>query len=105
MAQPQSEKRSTRRFALELPVKLVDQESGFMTAQTRDVSSRGVYIYLESEIAEGVPVEFVMTLPTEITLADPIRVRCSGRVLRVEKTAERQGVAVSIDRYDFVSEE
>jgi PilZ domain len=105
MAQPQSEKRSTRRFALELPVKLVDQERGFMTAQTRDVSSRGVYIYLESEIAEGVPVDFVMTLPTEITLADPIRVRCSGRVLRVEKIAERQGVAVSIDRYDFVSEE
>ena len=105
MAQPQTEKRSTRRFSLELPVKLVDHEHGVVTAQTRDVSSRGVYIYLESEIAEGVPVEFVMTLPTEITLADPIRVRCSGRVLRVEKAAARQGVAVSIDRYDFVSEE
>jgi hypothetical protein len=105
MAQPQSEKRSTRRFSLELPVKLVDLERSASIAHTRDVSSRGVYIYLESEIAEGVPLEFVMTLPTEITLADPIRVRCSGRVLRVEKTAGRQGVAVSIDRYDFVSEE
>lgn len=105
MAQPQSEKRSTRRFSLELPVKIVDPECGASIAHTRDVSSRGVYIYLESEIAEGVPLEFVMTLPTEITLADPIRVRCSGRVLRVEKTAARQGLAVSIDRYDFVSEE
>jgi hypothetical protein len=105
MAQPQSEKRSTRRFFLELPIKLVNQEHGVKTVQTRDVSSRGVYVYLDSEIAEGVPLEFVMTLPTEITLSDPIRVLCSGRVLRVEKVAERQGVAVSIDRYDFMSEE
>jgi hypothetical protein len=105
MAQPQSEKRSTRRFSLELPIKLVDQTREVATAQTRDVSSRGVYLYLDSEIAEGVPLEFVMTLPTEITLSDPIRVRCSGRVLRVEKQNERQGVAVSIDRYDFMSEE
>ncbi len=105
MAQPQSEKRSTRRFSLELPVKVVDQEQGVTTAQTRDVSSRGVYVYLDSEIAEGVPMEFVMTLPTEITLSDPIRVHCSGHVLRVEKLNGRQGVAVSIDRYDFMSEE
>jgi hypothetical protein len=105
MAQPQTEKRSTRRFSLELPVKLVDQENGVTTAQTRDVSSRGVYIYLESNIAEGVPLEFVMTLPTEITLSDPIRVHCSGHVLRVEKHNGRQGVAVSIDQYDFMSEE
>jgi hypothetical protein len=104
MAQPQPEKRFTRRFSLELPVKLLDHEHG-VTAQTRDVSSRGVYVYLDSEIAEGVPLEFVMTLPTEITLSDPIRVRCSGRVLRVEKNGDRQGVAVSIERYDFMSEE
>jgi hypothetical protein len=105
MAQPQSEKRSTRRFSLELPIKLVEQVREITTAQTRDVSSRGVYIYLESEIAKGSPLDFVMTLPTEITLSDPIRVHCYGRVLRVEKQNDRQGVAVSIDRYDFMSEE
>jgi len=105
MAQPQSEKRSTRRFSLELPIKLVDQAREITTAQTRDVSSRGVYIYLESEIAKGSPLDFVMTLPTEITLSDPIRVHCYGRVLRVEKQNDRQGVAVSIDSYDFISEE
>ena len=105
MAQPQSEKRSTRRFSLELPIKLVDQAREITTAQTRDVSSRGVYIYLESEIAKGSPLDFVMTLPTEITLSDPIRVHCYGRVLRVEKQNDRQGVAVSIDSYDFMSEE
>jgi hypothetical protein len=46
-----------------------------------------------------------MTLPTEITLADPIRVRCTGKILRLDKSADAQGVAVAIEKYDFVSEE
>jgi hypothetical protein len=46
-----------------------------------------------------------MILPAEITLSDPIRVRCSGSVLRVEKTGDQQGVAVAIRKYDFVGEE
>jgi len=50
-------------------------------------------------------VEFVMTLPPEITLADPIRVRCMGKILRVDKAAKGQGVAVTIEKYDFVGEE
>jgi hypothetical protein len=46
-----------------------------------------------------------MTLPTEVTLAAPIRVRCTGKVLRVTRAEQEQGVAVAIDKYDFVSEE
>ncbi|HYX53412.1 MAG TPA: PilZ domain-containing protein [Candidatus Limnocylindrales bacterium] len=107
MAQPQPEKRSTRRFALELPVnvKLLADSQTEMTGQTRDVSSRGAFIYLKSQIAEGIAIEFVMTLPPEITLADPIRVRCSGKVLRVEQRGQEQGVAATIDKYDFVGED
>jgi hypothetical protein len=62
-------------------------------------------MYLETEIVADAPIEFVMTLPAEITLAEPIRVRCQGRVLRVDRSAQEQGVAVTIDQYDFVSEE
>ena len=107
MAQPQPEKRSTRRFLLELPisVKSTNNAKTELTGQTRDVSSRGVFMHLTSEVMEGTELEFVMTLPSEVTLAEPIRVRCAGRVLRVEKTERRQGIAVSIDRYDFVAED
>ena len=107
MAQPQPEKRSTRRFLLELPisVKSTNNVKTELTGQTRDVSSRGVFMSLNSDVAEGTGLEFVMTLPSEVTLAEPIRVRCTGRVLRVEKTERRQGIAVTIDRYDFVGEE
>jgi hypothetical protein len=62
-------------------------------------------MYLDTGINEGAPIEFVMTLPTEVTLAAPIRVRCTGKVLRVTRAEQEQGVAVAIDKYDFVSEE
>lgn len=107
MGQPGPEKRSIRRVPLDLPisVKFLDNGRREMTGHTRDVSARGVFMYLETEIKVGAPIEFVMTLPTEITLSDPIRVRCSGAVVRVEKTENEQGVAVAIRKYDFVDEE
>ena len=107
MEQPQPEKRSTRRFSLDLPisVKFLDNGKRQLAGHTRDVSSRGAFMYLDTEIVTGAAIEFVMTLPPEITLSEPIRVRCAGRVLRVDKAAQEQGVAVAIDTYDFVSEE
>lgn len=107
MAQPGPEKRSIRRFSLDLPisVKFLDNGRHEVAGHTRDVSARGVFIYLDSEIRVGAAIEFVMTLPAEITLSDPIRVRCTGKVMRVDKSGQEQGVAVAIHKYDFVSEE
>lgn len=104
MAQPQPEKRSTRRFSLELPITVIYANNGKAELEglTRDVSSRGVFIYANTNLAEGAMIEFVMTLPREITLAEPIRVRCTGRVLRIENKDQRQGIAASIDQYDFI---
>ena len=107
MAQPAPEKRTTRRFLLNLPisVKFVDSSQQELAGHTRDVSSHGVYMYLESEIRADAPIEFVMTLPREVTLADPIRVRCQGKVLRVDKRDKEQGVAVAIEKYEFINQE
>ena len=107
MAQPQPDKRSMRRFSLDLPisVKFLNHGKQELAGHTRDVSSRGVFMFLDAEIATGAPIVFVMTLPPEITLSEPIRVRCTGTVLRVDKAGQEQGVAVAIDKYDFVSEE
>lgn len=104
MAQPQPEKRSTRRFSLELPITVNYPATGAsqMQAQSRDVSSRGVFMYVDADFPEGAAIEFIMTLPREITLAEPINVRCAGRVLRRENKDHRQGVAVSIEKYHFL---
>lgn len=107
-AQLQPEKRGVRRFALNLPVRM-NKGSGSaideLIGETRDVSSRGAFVQTESSFVEGAAVEFMMTLPSEITLADPIRVRCQGKILRVEQTADNPGIAVAIEKYDFLGAE
>lgn len=107
MAQPQPEKRFNRRFVLDLPiaVKFFDNQPQDVSGHTRDVSSRGVFFYMDAAIHEGSSIEFVMTLPSEITQTEPVRVHCSGTVVRVEEETEtEQGVAVAIEKYDFVKD-
>ena len=106
MAEPQREQRSTRRFALRLPLTVKFPEGDAREAQTRDVSARGICFYMDSSVAEGAEIEFTLTLPPEITLTESIRVYCKGKVVRVEPEgpAGRVGIAAIIERYEFLSE-
>jgi len=98
------DKRSTRRFALRLPVTVrYGENEQEQAAQTRDVSARGICFYVDSAITAGSPIDFTLTLPPEITLTESIRVRCKGRVVRVEGgTASKMAVAAVIDEYEFL---
>jgi len=108
MAETEQEKRATRRFALRLPATVSYKENGSQekSAQTRDVSARGICFYLDSVIQAGAAIEFTLTLPPEITLTESIRVRCKGKVVRVDQGAADGKVAVAavIDEYEFLSE-
>ena len=108
MAESEQDKRATRRFALRLPVSVTYNENGAQekTAQTRDVSARGICFYVDSAIAAGSAIEFTLTLPPEITLTESIRVRCKGKVVRVDDGGPEGKVAVAavIDEYEFLSE-
>src|SRR5258708_18389817 len=91
--QPEDEKRSARRFSLDLPiaVKFLDNGTYEVTRHTRDVSSHGVFFYVNSAIDLGTQIELVLTLPSEITLSDPIRVRFKRNMVRVDKMARVHG--------------
>jgi hypothetical protein len=108
MAEAEQDKRATRRFALRLPVSVSYTEDGVRekNAQTRDVSARGICFFVDSKIASGAAIEFTLTLPPEITLTESIRVRCKGKVVRVEEGdgEGRVAVAAVIDEYEFLSE-
>src|ERR1700722_7735490 len=101
------DKRATRRFALRLPVtvRFGGSEQG-QSAQTRDVSARGICFYVDSAIQAGSPIDFTLTLPPEITLTESIRVRCKGRVVRIEggSPAAKMAVAAVIDEYEFLAD-
>ena len=67
MPESEPEKRATRRFALRLPVAVSYSDNGSQekSAQTRDVSARGICFYVDSAIAPGSIIEFTLTLPPE----------------------------------------
>ncbi len=104
----ESDRRNVQRFQLKLPliVRWSSESKGEAATETRDVSSRGVYFYLPEAVEAGAPIEIVMTLPNEITLAGPVRVRCLGKVNRTEhEEAGRLGVVATIERYEFLRAE
>jgi hypothetical protein len=103
--QQDNDKRSTRRFALRLPVTVrYGEKNEEHAAQTRDVSARGICFFVDSAIQAGSAIDFTLTLPPEITLTESIRVRCKGRVVRVEggNPADKMAVAAVIDEYEFL---
>jgi hypothetical protein len=109
MAQPQQQgdKRATRRFGLRLPVTVrYGEDEPEHEAQTRDVSARGICFYVDTAIQAGSAINFTLTLPPEITLTESIRVRCKGRVVRLEggNTANKVAVAAVIDEYEFLAD-
>ena len=105
-----NDKRRAQRFPMTLPVNLKVEELGeaeIEAVQTRDVSSGGIYFEFESHLAVGTSLEFVLTLPGEITKGSSVRIRCMGKVVRVDKTSEQDnhsGIAATIERYEFVRE-
>ena len=103
MAYP--ERRTAQRFRLKLPliVRWTNESAvGEARTESKDVSSRGVYFFLPKKMKNGSPVEIVLTLPHEITLAGPVRVRCLGRVQRTEDEEGNAGVVAAIERYEFL---
>lgn len=100
------DRRTARRFLMNLPVEIKGavQAGQALAAQTRDVSFRGLYFVVDEEFESGSPIEFILTLPRELTLAGDVRIYCAGRVVRVEKPVPKGnvGVAAIIDRYEFL---
>jgi len=108
MHEAQHEKRAARRFALRIPVSVVRNENSSHgePGQVRDVSARGICLYLDSPIEQGSPLGFTLTLPPEITLTESIRVQCKARVVRVENGADdgKMAVAAVIEEYEFLAD-
>jgi NAD(P)-dependent dehydrogenase (short-subunit alcohol dehydrogenase family) len=47
---------------------------------------------METGFEPGMPVEFVLTLPKEVTMAGDVHIQCYGTVVRVEQHNDRKGI-------------
>lgn len=100
------ERRRAHRFDLQSPVIVRWRDGNEIReaqAVSEDVSSNGIYFVMHGRIKEGTTVELEMTLPNQITLAGPVRVRRFGCIQRCElKDGANAGMAAAIEKYEFL---
>ena len=89
-------------MTLPLTVRTSGTDSTERQGQTRDVSFRGLYFLIDGNYDPGSSIEFILTLPREITMASDVHIRCFAQILRVEENDSRRGIAARIDRYEFL---
>src|ERR1700693_1781222 len=104
MAEAQEEKRAARRFALRIPVSVARGENTNYgeSAEIRDVSARGISLYLDSPIEQGSPIGFTLTLPPGNPVTERFRVPWRGAGVGYEERTPggKMAVAAVIEEYE-----
>ncbi len=98
-----TERRSAQRFIMRVPL-TVDTSGGKVSAQTRDLSTRGLFFWTTDKVSLSMnqTVEFVIVFPPEATLSSTLNVRCKARIVRILNNDDNTGVAVEIEHYRFM---
>ena len=93
-----------RRFDMRLPAIVCLEGADEFHTETQNVSARGVFFYLDRAVLAGTKLEVTLTFPPHVTLTEPVRVRFTARVVRVETSTAYSGVGVAamIEEYEFL---
>lgn len=101
-----NERRYSQRFKISAPLTVIVGEHE-IPAYTRDLSNRGVYFYLTLPDSTMIDrdFEFLIEMPSEITLTTSCRIRCRGKLIRKEVTSRNltgAGIAAEILDYSIL---
>jgi hypothetical protein len=108
MANP-AERRKYRRYdlAIEVQVRPRKRLAAPVCTVTRDISARGVFFDFAGRMDPGSELSFELNLPPELSAGKSVRIRCRGKIVRVEPS-NGEGparVAATIEDYEFVRAE
>ncbi len=103
-----NERRDSQRFKISAPLTVIAGERE-IPAYTRDLSNRGVFFYLSLQDSTLIDrdFEFMIEMPSEITLTTSCKIRCRGKLLRKEVTSKNltgAGIAAEILDYSILRE-
>jgi len=101
---PEAERRSRKRIPTNVATRVRTAHGIEHSAQTRDVSSNGVFLYTKSKMETGSEVELVLILPPELTAGQKCWVCCQATIVRAEQVGSEFGVAAKIQRMDILPE-
>jgi hypothetical protein len=90
-----------------LPAVVRPEGAEAIVTETRNISARGVFFYLDRKLAAGTAIEMTLTFPPHVTLTEPMRVKFQARVIRVEPPlpSARIGIAAMIEDYQYLQTE
>jgi hypothetical protein len=105
------ERRAGQRFPYVLPISVRQPATSLEgVGITQDLSSRGVFFLTEVPLTQGGEVELTFKMPSEITLAECMPVRCRGKILRVvspqaapNTSGGKFSVAVRLETYEYLA--
>ena len=98
------ERRIGNRIATSVPTRVRTTQGVEHSANTRDVSANGIFLYTKSRIEKGTEVELVLILPPELTAGEKCWVCCQATIVRVEESGHAFGVAAQIRHMDILPE-
>ncbi len=107
MAASRQNKRGAPRVPYRAPVSIRKAaEPSAIPAESRDISSRGLFFFTQDSISEASDIELVLMMPREVSPTGPQWVCCHAKVVRVEEDRERGGfgVAAEIKRFQALPE-
>ncbi len=107
MPKPERERRHSKRFSMELPATIREQDGTEQKCTTRVISTGGAFIYCNAELVDNGAIDLVMILPPEIIGGSETKwVCCHGRVVRTEKASDsgQQGWALKTERLEVMPE-
>src|SRR5260370_7785096 len=100
-----ADRREARRFTMNLPMRVLPSEAKGreLNAQTRDVSYRGLYFLADANFKIGSEIDFVITLPEQVTQSGDVNIRCQGQIVLVEPTQNTPvAIPAKIHPYQFL---
>src|SRR5258708_1691102 len=91
---PGTERRLAERFALKIPlrVRIATGVALDHTAESLNISTRGIYFATDLPLCKGTPVHLVFEMPEEVTHKPTSEWRCTGHVVHLQPDSSPQGV-------------
>ena len=87
-----TERRLAKRFGLKIPLRVRIAKSAALeyTAESLNISTRGIYFATDLPVSKGTPVHLTFEMPEEVTHKPASEWHCTGHVVHVEPNSSSQ---------------
>ncbi len=107
--QIQSEQRKSHRYLVSFPCSvrrsrgLKEPVEAAIPAETKDVSTGGIYFEASADWKLGTKIECMLHLPVKAFGGRPVGIRCRGKIVRADSLkSDTVGVGATIEHFEFL---